>query len=222
MSNQPEKNPQNNNVRFELLRMSPEFTNSILVSYGDKCVIFDAWGRADDWEHLLRQRGLKLRAIYTTHGHPDHISAAPDLVLKTGAQWFLHPDDFGLLGWGDDLLHQFGLPPLTRNVAPCPISAPRIEIFPNLFCDIIPCPGHTPGGVAFYFADFGICIIGDTLFADSVGRTDLPGGDINKLKETLSKLYDMNLPLNTIFVPGHGGTTNVTKLKEHNSWFKHW
>ena len=68
------------NSKFELFQMPPQNTQSIMVTAGDKCVIFDPWGRADDWTRILDERGLKLHAIYATHGHPDHIACAPTLA----------------------------------------------------------------------------------------------------------------------------------------------
>ena len=66
--------PKNNAVKFEVLHLPPENTISMLVSVERDAVIFDAWGRASDWENVLSERGLNLRAIYATHGHPDHIA----------------------------------------------------------------------------------------------------------------------------------------------------
>jgi len=209
-----------NNVQFELLHMAPEFTNSVLAFRGTDCVIFDSWGRADDWLRLLRGRNLQLKAIYSTHGHPDHIAAAPDLVFATGCRWFLHKSDFNLLGWGNDILTDFGLKPLTRGVVPDALPNGRVMVFPGVTMDVIPMPGHTPGGVAFYFSDFGICLVGDTIFADSIGRTDLPGGDIYRLKQSVSEFYHLNLPNYTTVIPGHDKITTVGQLKEDNPWVK--
>lgn len=91
-----------NDIKFEILHLPPENTNSILVSCGDDCVIFDAWGRASDWENILRNRGLNLRAIYATHGHPDHISAASMLADKFGVDWFLSDQDNYLISSAND------------------------------------------------------------------------------------------------------------------------
>ena len=215
----PEKNLKNN-CRFELLNMAPEFTNSVLVSCGDDCVIFDAWGRATDWVNLLRQRNLTLCAIYSTHGHPDHISAAPDLVLATGCKWFLSADDFNLIGWGDELLCGFGLPPITRGVLPEKLPTNSVQILPNLVMDIIKCPGHTAGGVSFYFASERILLVGDTLFADSVGRCDLPGGDEVELMQSVRALHDMNLPADTTVIPGHNDITTIARLRVENPYFR--
>ncbi len=214
------KQKNQNNIQFELLQMSPRFTNSVLVHDGDDCVIFDAWGRADDWLKLLGTRNLKLTAIYSTHGHPDHISAAPDLVDDTGCKWFLNGLDFDLYAWGDDLLIQFGLPPMTRGIMPISLPENPIQIFPNVNMQIIQMPGHTPGGVAFYFPDNKICLTGDSIFADGIGRTDLPGGDFTQLMQSISNFYNLNLPNDTVVVPGHGNITTVSELKTINPWFK--
>ena len=84
--------------------MPPQNTQSVIVSVGGDCVVFDPWGRADDWSRMLGERGLNLRAIYVTHGHPDHIACAPVLAKKYNVPWFLHSGDFRLVGWGNDLL----------------------------------------------------------------------------------------------------------------------
>lgn len=208
------------NNKFELIQMQPHNTQSVIVSVGSDCVIFDPWGRADDWVNVLNERGLKLRAIYVTHGHPDHISAAPKLAQMFGVPWYLHNADFRLVGWGNDLLEYFGLPPITiGNVRPTSLELTRTEILPNVFMEIIETPGHTPGGVAYYFPDEKIIIIGDTLFQDSVGRYDLPGGDKNMLMKSIANLYNLQLPDDTEVLHGHGMATTVAWLQKNNPYF---
>ena len=77
----------NNDIKFEVLHMPPLNTNSVLVSCGNDAVIFDPWGKAKDWERVLIERGVRLHAIYVTHGHPDHISAAPALARAFNVDW---------------------------------------------------------------------------------------------------------------------------------------
>ncbi len=209
------------NNKFELIQMPPHNTQSVIVSVGADCVIFDPWGRADDWANVLNERGLTLRAIYVTHGHPDHISAAPKLAQMFGVPWYLHNADFRLVGWGNDLLEYFGLPPITiGDVRPTALELTRTEILPNMFMEIIETPGHTPGSVAYYIPDEQVIIIGDTLFQDSVGRYDLPGGDKNMLMKSIANLYNLQLPDETEVIHGHGMATTVEWLIKNNPYFR--
>ena len=106
----------NNEVKFEILHLPPINTNSLLVSCGTDAVVFDAWGNQKDWEQVLLERGLKLRAIYSTHGHPDHISAAPALARAFGVDWYLNKNDEYLIGWGNELLDMFNRTESNFNV----------------------------------------------------------------------------------------------------------
>lgn len=206
---------------FEVLHMPPENTNSVLVVSGGDAVIFDAWGNAVDWERLLETRGLRLRAIYSTHGHGDHISAAPALAEKYDVPWYLNSDDNDLISWSNKLLDYFGLPQIQDTYRrPTDIESGTIEILPNVIVDVIESPGHTAGGVMYYFPDFGILITGDTLFRDGFGRYDMVGGDANALWQSISKLYEMNLPDETYVVHGHGVDSTIEILKRENPYFK--
>ena len=211
----------NNEVKFEVIHMPPTNTNSLLVSVGTDAVVFDAWGRAKDWEKVLLDRGLKLRAIYATHGHPDHISAAPSLARAFNIDWFLNANDNYLIGWGNELLDMFGIPHIHDNYKkPLNLSAGTIEILPDIQMEIIESPGHTPGGLMFYFPKYKILLTGDTLFADSHGRYDFPGGDHEQLHQSIHNLYDMDLDDETYVVHGHGMDTTIEWLKKHNPYFK--
>lgn len=214
--------PQNNDApNFEVLHMPPENTNSVLVTRGNDAVIFDAWGQVADWEKLLAARGLRLRAIYSTHGHGDHIAAAPILAEKYNIPWFLNSEDDVLISWSNNLLKYFGLPEIENDYRrPTDLESGTIEILPGVFADVIESPGHTPGGVMYYFPEFGILLTGDTLFRDSCGRYDLPGGDANALMQSVSKLYEMNLPDETYVVHGHGVDSTIGMMKTENPYFK--
>ena len=214
--------PQNNDMpNFEILHMPPENTNSVLVTRGNDAVIFDAWGQVADWEKLLTARGLRLRAIYSTHGHGDHIAAAPILAEKYNIPWFLNSEDDVLISWSNNLLKYFGLPEIENDYRrPTDLESGTIEILPGVFADVIESPGHTPGGVMYYFPEFGILLTGDTLFRDSCGRYDLPGGDANALMQSISKLYEMNLPDETYVVHGHGVDSTIGMMKTENPYFK--
>ena len=211
----------NSDVKFEVLHMPPTNTNSLLVSSGADAVIFDAWGKTADWERVLIERGLKLRAIYSTHGHPDHISAAPSLARAFNIDWYLNAKDEYLVGWGNELLDMFGIPYINSDYKkPIHISAGNIEILPDIKMEIMESPGHTPGGLMFYFPQYQILMTGDTLFAKGFGRFDFPGGDENQLKQSIANLYELDLDDGVYVVHGHGMDTTIEWLKKHNQFFR--
>ena len=211
----------NNNVKFEILQMPPQNTDSLLVSVGTDAIVIDPWGKASDWDKALLDRGLKLRAIYATHGHPDHISAAPALARAFNIDWFLNEKDNFLIGWGNGLLDMFGIPHIPTNYKkPENLSVGTIEVLPGIQMEIIAGPGHTPGGLMFYFPQYKILAIGDTLFQESYGNTAFPGGDENQIHESIRKLYNMNLDDDTVVVHGHGMDTTIGWLKKNNPFFK--
>lgn len=201
--------------------MPPQFTNSVLVSDDSNAVIFDAWGRVDDWQELLDKRGLKLKAIYSTHGHSDHISAAPELAARYNVPWFLNSRDVPLVLWGNQILDFWELPRIPNDfVQPHELNAGRVKVLDNMDMEIIDSPGHSLGGVMFYFPEYKILLTGDTIFRDGVGRTDLPGGDEAVLKKSIANLLARNLPDDTYVVHGHGDDSMIGWLKQNNPSFK--
>ena len=211
----------NNEVKFEILQMPPKNTDSLLVSVGTDAVIFDPWGKASDWEKVLLDRGLRLRAIYATHGHPDHISAAPALARAFNVDWFLNANDNYLIGWGNELLDMFGIPHIHENYKkPLNLSAGTVEILPDIKMEIMESPGHTPGGLMFYFPQYKILMVGDTLFQESYGNTTFPGGSEEQIHQSISNLFNLDLDDETYVVHGHGMDTTIGWLKNNNTYFK--
>lgn len=211
---------QKNQTKFEILRMSPTNTNSVLVSRGYDGVIFDAWGRADAWTRELNAQGITLRAIYATHGHGDHISAAPALCAKYGVPWYMGVGDANLIPWGNAILEYFELPPIAPDAPRATdLKTGTTTILGDVKMNIIPAPGHSPGGVMYHFPDNRVLISGDTIFRDGVGRCDLPGGDDAALRETIHNLATMNLPDDTYVVHGHGNDSTIGILRTTNTWF---
>lgn len=210
----------NTEPKFEILRMQPENTNSVLVTSGNDAVIIDAWGRADAWAQLLEQRGLNLRAIYTTHGHSDHISAAPALTAQFNIPWYMNHADIDLVLWGNALLDFFEMPHIEPDFQrPEDLPAGEYEILPGIWMHAISAPGHSAGGMMFHFPDYDILVSGDTLFHDGVGRTDFPTGDSAALRKSIYSVADMNLPDETYVVHGHGIDSTIGWLRTNHPYF---
>lgn len=201
--------------------MPPVNTNSVLVSNGDDCIIFDAWGRVEDWRGLLKSRNLKLRAIYSTHGHDDHISAAPELAEYYDVPWFLNHQDLPLVLWGNQILDFWELPRIPDDfVQPQDLTAGRVKILGDIDMEVFAAPGHSRGGVMFYFPEYRILLTGDTIFHDGIGRTDLPGGNAEDLRKTISGLVARDLPDDTYVVHGHGTDSMMGWLRNNHEYFK--
>ena len=117
------------------------------------------------------------------------------------------------------LLDFFEMPHINSDYKkPEDLHAEDRYILPNILMRIIETPGHSAGGVSFYFPDYGVLLTGDTLFRDSFGRYDLPGGNSHQLQQSISKLYDMNFPDDTYVVHGHGVDSTIEILKKQNPY----
>ena len=188
--------------------------NCSILSENGKAWIVDPGQEADRIIDLLTKKGLELAAILLTHGHFDHISGIPGLLRKfPDLPVYVHEKDMQMFGHP---LNQ--LPPEYPSFQkPCNLS-----ILDNLVglegLEILETPGHTPGGVCYYFPKDKLLLSGDTLFAGSVGRTDLPGGDMATLMDSLKKLTA--LPDDTLVIPGHGMHTRIALEKSGNPFLQ--
>jgi hydroxyacylglutathione hydrolase len=167
----------------------------------------------------LQKHGLTLRQIVITHAHIDHVGGAARLKVATGAPVFLNHQDLALL---DAMEMQAGwLGVATPQVTPPDASADDgltigLATLPG---EVIHTPGHTPGSICLLFPRQDLLIAGDTLFAGSIGRTDLPGGDGRQILRSLRDRL-LVLPDTTRVLPGHGPQTTIGQERQFNPFLQ--
>jgi glyoxylase-like metal-dependent hydrolase (beta-lactamase superfamily II) len=168
---------------------------------------------------VLKKHELTVKQILITHAHIDHIAGAQQLKKLTGAPILYNQKDLPLVAMMDVQAGWLGIP--TPNVTPP--DADLVDGLPiNLGAiqgEVIHTPGHTQGSSCLYLPSESLLLAGDTLFAGSVGRTDLPGGDTRTL---IKSIHDRLLPLpdQTLVIPGHGNTTSIEVERETNPYLQ--
>lgn len=167
-------------------------------------------------EAVLRyadENGLTIGLIVNTHGHLDHVYNNKLFKERTGASLAIHPADLPYLERLSEMAAAWGLPP-TESPGPDVLleDGQRLQVG-NISLEVIHTPGHTPGSICLYLP--GLLISGDTLFRESIGRTDLPGGSFPQLISSIrAKL--LPLPDETAVYPGHGPPTSIGHERRRN------
>lgn len=180
-------------------------------------VVVDPGDEVDRILAQVQQRGLSISAIINTHGHFDHVGGNRQLTQATGAPLYIHQADVPLLERVAKTAGMYGLPG-ENSPQPDRLLEDGMQIeFGTHRLQVIHTPGHTQGGCCLYLEAENKLIAGDTLFADGVGRTDLPGGSHQQLVASI-KTRLFTLPDQVQVYPGHGPTTTIGHEKRHNPY----
>ena len=184
---------------------APLFTNTFLIlTQAGHGIVIDPAADPEVYLRRLKQEGAQLTHILLTHGHYDHVGAVVELEKQTGAVVYVEPVDTAKPP-------MFPLPRIGKAYPEDGIL--RID---ELEFRIWHTPGHTPGSVCLYCD--GVLFSGDTLFAGSCGRVDLPGGSAAEMRRSLSMLAKLPLPGETKVMPGHGYFSTLGEERRQNPY----
>jgi glyoxylase-like metal-dependent hydrolase (beta-lactamase superfamily II) len=180
-----------------------------------EAMVVDPGADVDEVLALVAKHGLKVKQIVVTHAHIDHVGGAMKLKHATGAAILLNESDHALLKMLGVQAGWLGMaPPGAVVVDQSPADGDTVSAG-ALRSTVIHTPGHTEGSVCLYFPADQLLVAGDTLFAGSIGRTDLPGGSFDKIMRSLHDRV-LALPDDTRVIPGHGPATTIGEERESN------
>ena len=205
----------------EIIPVGPLQCNCSVV--GDEtsreAMVIDPGDDVADIFAIIEKHHLKVKQIVITHAHIDHVGGAMKLREATGAPILLNQNDHTLLKMLAVQAAWLGMSApdkveIDRSVS----DADKVEAGP-LVANVIHTPGHTEGSICLYFPAEQKLLAGDTLFAGSIGRTDLPGGSFDKIINSLHEKV-LALPDETVVVPGHGPVTTIGVERESNPFLQ--
>lgn len=191
--------------------------------FGDEqtreAIVIDPGAEIDKITAVLDRHQLKVKAIVITHAHIDHVSAAHQLRALTGAPVYLNERDRQLLDMLDVQARWLGVETPQRTEIDSNAADGTVLHLGSAEFQVLHTPGHTPGSLSIWIPQENKLIAGDTLFRDSIGRTDLPGGDSRQILASI-KARLLDLPEQAIVFPGHGPQTTIGREKELNPFLQ--
>ena len=212
------------NITIECFTVGPFATNLLVVrsSQSGKAMIIDPGIDCEPAYDFVQGEGLTVECIVNTHGHLDHVYGNHYMKAATGAPLLIHQADEPLLEQIPAQAISFGLPSPQVAKPDILLKDGGVVNLGGVEFEVIHTPGHTPGGICLHRD--GMILVGDTLFADSIGRTDLPGGSYPQLISSIQQRL-LCLTDDTVVYCGHGPTTTIGQerrfnpfLTEPNKW----
>jgi hydroxyacylglutathione hydrolase len=182
-----------------------------------EAMVIDPGDNISDILEIVRKNNLQVKQIVVTHAHIDHVGGAMKLRAATGAPILLNQNDYELLKMLDVQATWIGVPTPEAVEIDHSVSTGETVSAGSHTAQVLHTPGHTEGSICLYFAAEKKLIAGDTLFAGSIGRTDLPGGSMRKILNSLHGTV-LELPDDTVVVPGHGELTTIGEERQSNPY----
>jgi hydroxyacylglutathione hydrolase len=191
--------------------------------FGDEqsreAIVVDPGDDIDGVLAILKKHDLKVKAIVITHAHIDHIGGAAKLKASTGAPVLMNARDQELYDHLDVQASWLGMQNPSRTTIDAEAREGVALTLGDATFQILETPGHTQGSVSIWIPSENKLIAGDTLFRDSIGRTDLPGGDGRQILRSIKNQL-LPLPENAVVFPGHGPKTTIGREKDRNPFLQ--
>lgn len=187
-----------------------ESKEAIIVDPGDDIPLI---------ERVLAKHGLKVKAIVITHAHIDHIGGAAKLKKLTGAPVYMNENDQELYDGLEMQASWLGMEPPSRTEIDVAAKEGSAISLGTAEFHVLDTPGHTQGSLCLWIPAENKLVAGDTLFRDSIGRTDLPGGDSRKILRSIHNKL-MMLPEDAVVICGHGPTTTIGRERDRNPFLQ--
>jgi glyoxylase-like metal-dependent hydrolase (beta-lactamase superfamily II) len=201
------------------LPVGPLQTNAYLLAAPEarQAVLVDPGGDAEVLLEALQQSECRLTHLLCTHGHFDHVAAAASIQSQHDLPLRCHPQDVAIILMMPDIQAGYGFPPAAVPKVAADLTDRQVLPFAGGQITVRHVPGHSPGHVMFSWNSDAL--VGDCIFAGSVGRTDLPGGSFSQLRRSIQECI-YRLPAATRLHPGHGPSTTVGQERTFNPFVR--